>query len=64
MKRSILTKIVVVLVLFSMIILFIVFDLDRFVTLSYVKASQEKFQVLATEHPLIVIASYMTAYSV
>lgn len=62
MKSSILTKIVVVLVLFSMIILFIVLDLDRFVSLSYIKASQEKFQELATEHPLFVIASYMIIY--
>jgi uncharacterized membrane protein YdjX (TVP38/TMEM64 family) len=62
MKRSTLTKIAVVLILFSLIILFIVLDLDRFVSLSYIRASQEKFQVLATEHPLIVIASYMTAY--
>jgi len=62
MKSSLLTKIVVVLMLVSMIILFIVFDLDRFVTLSYIKASQEKFQALATSHPLIVIASYMAVY--
>lgn len=62
MKSSILTKIAVVLILFSIIILFIVFDLDRFVSLSYIKASQEKLQLLSTEHPLMVIASYMTAY--
>ena len=62
MKRSLITKISVGLVLFSIIILFIVLDLDRFVSLSYIKASQEKFQLLATEHPIIVIASYMTAY--
>ena len=62
MKSSLLTKIVVVLMLVSIIIFFIVFDLDRFVTLSYIKASQEKFQALATSHPLIVIASYMAVY--
>ena len=62
MKRSLITKISVGLVLFSMIILFIVLDLDRFVSLSYIKASQEKFQELATEHPLFVIASYMIIY--
>ena len=62
MKRSLIKKISVVLILITLIIIFIVFDLDRFVSLSYIKASQEKFQLLATEHPLIVIASYMTAY--
>jgi uncharacterized membrane protein YdjX (TVP38/TMEM64 family) len=62
MKRSLITKIVVALVLLTIIIFFIIFDLDRFVTLPYVKASQVKFQALAVEHPLIVIASYMTAY--
>ena len=62
MKKSNIAKISIVLILLSMIILFIVLDLDRFVSLSYIKASQEKFQVLAVEHPLMVIASYMTAY--
>ena len=62
MKSSNITKIAIVLILVSMVILFIVFDLDHFVTLSYIKASQEKFQALATEHPLIVITSYMTVY--
>ena len=62
MKSSLLTKIVLALILVSMIILFIVFDLDRFVTLSYIKESQARFQELATEHPLPVIASYMIIY--
>jgi len=62
MKKSNIAKISIVLILLSVIIVFIVFDLDRFVTLSYIKASQEKFQALATEHPLIVITSYMTVY--
>ena len=56
------TRVAVVLILITIIVLFILFDLDRFVSLSYIKASQEKFQALATEHPLIVIASYMTLY--
>ena len=62
MKSSLLTKIVLVLMLVSMIILFIVFDLDRFLTLSYIKESQARFQELTTEHPLPVIASYMIIY--
>jgi uncharacterized membrane protein YdjX (TVP38/TMEM64 family) len=62
MERARFTKIAVVLLLVSMIILYIVFDLDRFLTLSYIKESQENFQQLATKHPLPVIASYMMVY--
>ena len=62
MKRSTLTKIVVFLACVSMVVIFIIFDLDRFVSLSYIKESQARFQELATEHPLPVIASYMIIY--
>ncbi len=62
MKSSTLTKILVALLLVLIIILFILLDLDRFLTLSYIKESQEKFQQLATKHPLSVIASYMMVY--
>lgn len=62
MKSSTLTKILVALLLVLIIILFILLDLDRFLTLSYIKESQEKFQQLATKHSLSVIASYMMIY--
>ena len=62
MKRSTLAKILVALFLVLMIILFVVFDLDRFLTLSYIKASRENFQQLAATHPLAVISSYMMVY--
>lgn len=62
MESTRFTKIVVVLVLVSIIILFFVFDLDRFLTLSFIKEFQDKFQQLATKHPLSVIASYMMVY--
>ena len=62
MKSTRFTKIAVVLVLVGMIILFFVFDLDRFLTLSFIKESQDTFQQLATKHPLSVIASYMMVY--
>ena len=62
MKSSLLTKIVLVLILVSMINLYIVFDLDQFLTHSYIKESQARFQELATEHLLPVIASYMIIY--
>ena len=62
MKSSNLFKIVVFLVLVSIILVFIVFDLERFVSLSYIKESQAKFQDLAAKHPLPVITSYMVIY--
>ncbi|MDX1779247.1 MAG: TVP38/TMEM64 family protein, partial [Thermodesulfobacteriota bacterium] len=62
MKSFSLLKIAVFLVLVSIIIVFIVFDLERFVSLSYIKESQAKFQELTAEHPLPAITSYMIIY--
>ncbi len=44
--------------------LFFYFDLGRFLSLDYLKASQQRFQQLYLEHRLAVIAGYMAVYIV
>jgi len=39
-----------------------IFHLNQYLSLSYLKASQENFLILYTEHRLLVIASYMGIY--
>ncbi|NNK97235.1 MAG: TVP38/TMEM64 family protein [Desulfobacterales bacterium] len=41
---------------------FVYFDVGRFLTLEYIKASQERFQQLYSEHRFTVIAIYMLVY--
>ncbi|GAB6908335.1 conserved membrane hypothetical protein [Desulfosarcina cetonica] len=38
------------------------FDLGQYLTLDYIKASQEKFQVLYLSHRFLVIVVYMAVY--
>lgn len=44
------------------VLAFFYFDLGRFLSLAYIKASQAKFQALYGAHPLWVIAVYMAVY--
>jgi uncharacterized membrane protein YdjX (TVP38/TMEM64 family) len=61
-KSTIAKRIAVVAVVAGVIVAFKVLGLGQYFTLSYVKASQEKFVSLYAEHRLPVIASYMTVY--
>jgi uncharacterized membrane protein YdjX (TVP38/TMEM64 family) len=62
MKSKIIKKIIIVAVIAGIIAAFKIFDLGQYLSLSYIKASQEKFELLFTEHPVAVIASYMLIY--
>jgi len=44
--------------------LFLIFDLDRFLTLDYLKTSQARFLELYEDHRLAVIGGYMVVYIV
>jgi uncharacterized membrane protein YdjX (TVP38/TMEM64 family) len=44
------------------IVVFRYFDLGQYLTLGYIKASQEKFQVLYQAHRFLVVAAYMVIY--
>jgi uncharacterized membrane protein YdjX (TVP38/TMEM64 family) len=46
------------------VVLFIYFDLGRFLTLDYLKASQARFQEIYLDNKLLVIGAYMAVYIV
>ena len=62
MKKGILKKIIVVMVLIGLVAVFFAFDLGNYMTLEYLKASQQKFEVLYAEHQVPAIAGYMVIY--
>jgi len=55
-------KIAVVAVIAALVVVFWVFDLGQYLTLSYIKDSQVKFQSLYADKPVSVIATYMAIY--
>jgi uncharacterized membrane protein YdjX (TVP38/TMEM64 family) len=61
-KKSYIQKIIIVLVIAGLIIAFKVFNLSEYLTLSYIKDSQAKFEALYSENRGTVIAGYMAIY--
>jgi len=64
MNKKITKQIAVVTVLVGLVVIFKALGLGQYLTLSYVKASQEKFAALYADHRLLVIAAYMMIYIV
>jgi uncharacterized membrane protein YdjX (TVP38/TMEM64 family) len=62
MKRNVLKKVVIVIVIVCVIIAFKVFNLDQYLTLAYVKESQQNLLSLYAEQRIAVIAGYMAIY--
>jgi uncharacterized membrane protein YdjX (TVP38/TMEM64 family) len=62
MTKGYTKKIIIVFVVIIVIAAFRVFNLGDYLTLSYIKTSQHKFQTLYSEHRLPVIAGYMAVY--
>ena len=62
MKKKALKKILIIVVIAALIALFKTFNLGEYLTLSYIKESQEKFQILYGDHRAAVIAIYMIIY--
>ncbi len=62
MNKKTVKKIAIAFVLILFLIAFQVFDLGQYLTLSYIKESQAKFEALYAEHPAMVIVSYMILY--
>ena len=63
-KSGILQKIIIIGVVIVIIALFYVFDLGKYFSLDYIKASQAKFDALYQEHSILVVAIYMLIYVV
>ena len=57
-----LKKTVIVVLIIFLITAFKFFALEQYLSLSYLKSSQEKFSLLYTEHKIFVIAAYMMFY--
>jgi uncharacterized membrane protein YdjX (TVP38/TMEM64 family) len=62
MKREHVKKIGIVALILVLIAAFKILHLDQYFTLSYIKASQEKFQAIYLENRALVIGSYMAIY--
>jgi uncharacterized membrane protein YdjX (TVP38/TMEM64 family) len=62
MSKSILKKIAIVVAIVILVAAFRIFNLGDYLTLSYIKESQERFTALYAEHRLTVIAVYMGIY--
>ena len=62
MNRKILRKIILLAVIIGLAASVQLFHLGDYLTLSYIKASQKKFELLYSGHPVTVIASYMAVY--
>ena len=55
-------KIAIIAGIVLLIAVFKTFELDRFLSLSYLKSSQESFAALYASHRMVVIGSYMMVY--
>ncbi|MEW6571408.1 MAG: TVP38/TMEM64 family protein [Nitrospirota bacterium] len=62
MKKRIAKKIIIVVVILGLVAAFKIFNLSQYLTLSYIKESQVKFQMLYQENPVTVVSSYMVIY--
>ena len=62
MKKEHINKIIIVIVIIAAISVFKIFNLGDYLSLSYLKESQEKFQVMYSENSVTVIAIYMLIY--
>ena len=61
-KKKVFQKILISVALLSAVVAFMVFDLRQYLTLAYIKASQEKFSLLYAEHRLMVVLGYGVIY--
>ncbi len=62
MNKKYVNKIIIVLVVIGLVAVFRIFNLGDYLSLSYIKESQEKFEIMYTEHRAAVIAGYMGIY--
>jgi uncharacterized membrane protein YdjX (TVP38/TMEM64 family) len=55
-------KIIIVLVIIALIVAFKIFNLGEYLSLSYIKESQSKFQIMYEANRFLVIAGFMVTY--
>jgi uncharacterized membrane protein YdjX (TVP38/TMEM64 family) len=64
MDKKLLQRLLIVAAIIIVVILFKVLDLGQYLSLDYLKTSQDKFTEIYTSHRLPVLASYMAIYIV
>ena len=64
MRTKVTQRIAILAGIILIVVLFITFDLEQYLTLSYLKSSKESFGSLYGDHPVLVIGSYMLIYIV
>jgi uncharacterized membrane protein YdjX (TVP38/TMEM64 family) len=62
MKKGHINKIIIAIVIVGLVAAFKIFNLGDYLTLSYIKESQERFQQLFHEHAIAVVGTYMLIY--
>jgi uncharacterized membrane protein YdjX (TVP38/TMEM64 family) len=62
MDKKTLQRLLIVAAVIALVVLFKVLGLGQYLTLDYLKASQDKFALLYADHRLAVIAAYMAIY--
>jgi uncharacterized membrane protein YdjX (TVP38/TMEM64 family) len=64
MSKSLVKKLIIIVVLIGIVILFRAYHLERFLSLEYIRNSQERFAALYAAHPLQVVGAYFVLYVV
>jgi len=64
MDKKLTQRLLIIAAIIILVILFKVLGLGQYLSLDYIKSSQEKFALIYTDHRLLVIAAYMAIYIV
>ncbi len=62
MKKKTIQRIGIISALVSLVVVFKVFELERYLSLAYLKVSQESFAAVYAEHRVAVVGAYMVVY--
>jgi uncharacterized membrane protein YdjX (TVP38/TMEM64 family) len=62
LDRKVSKKIIAVVIIGAVIIAFRIFNLGEYLSLSYIKESRDRFELLYAQNPLPIIAAYMAIY--
>ena len=61
-NKKLINKAVIIIAVIGLIAVFRIFNLGQYLSLSYIKESQERFHALYSGHPAPVVAGYMAIY--
>ncbi|MCJ2163961.1 MULTISPECIES: TVP38/TMEM64 family protein [unclassified Pseudodesulfovibrio] len=64
MKAGLIRKLLLMSVIAVLIVFYFIFDLGQYLSLDYLKASRERFQLLYDDHALLMLGAYFMIYVV